>query len=423
MNKCLILLTNASPDTKGESFVSNELSYLSKDFSKIIVLALDESVIEKVNISLPDNTDIYEVSKMFGKKAKLTDTFFGALGLIKLNHALRLEREKYNKSIKKALFAGYFESRANRKFKECLEVLNQYDFSAFDEVVVYSFWFFLTCRVAVLIKDFLVQNGVEASLVSRAHRYDLYPYANKVNYLPEREFLAENADYIYPCSKNGEQFLKSQIPAFADKIECAYLGTTDHGTGNYTNLFHIVTCSHSVPVKRLNKLIDALSLLKDKSIELYWTHIGDGVVQNELKAKAEEMLGFMDFEFLGRMDNAQVYEYYRTHPINLLVNVSLSEGLPVSIMEAISFGTPVLATDVGGTGEIVIDGFNGKLLSKDFTEAEFVDSFMKIYNMSDDEYKLLRTNARKYWEDNFDAEKNYTIFSQKISNIKIKTAI
>ena len=40
---------------------------------------------------------------------------------------------------------------------------------------------------------------------------------------------------------------------------------------------------------------------------------------------------------------------------DLFVNMSLSEGIPVSIMEAISFGIPIIATNVGGNAEIVND--------------------------------------------------------------------
>ncbi|MFR4320263.1 MAG: glycosyltransferase [Blautia massiliensis (ex Durand et al. 2017)] len=45
------------------------------------------------------------------------------------------------------------------------------------------------------------------------------------------------------------------------------------------------------------------------------------------------------------------------------MNVSSSEGIPVSIMEATSFGIPGIATDAGGTKEIIRDKENGVLLS------------------------------------------------------------
>jgi len=45
-----------------------------------------------------------------------------------------------------------------------------------------------------------------------------------------------------------------------------------------------------------------------------------------------------------------VLNYYASNPVDVFINTSSSEGLPVSIMEAMSFGIPVIATNVGGTG-------------------------------------------------------------------------
>lgn len=48
---------------------------------------------------------------------------------------------------------------------------------------------------------------------------------------------------------------------------------------------------------------------------------------------------------------------------DILVNCSLWEGLPITLIEAAMSGLPMVATDVGGNGEIVIDGFNGRLIA------------------------------------------------------------
>lgn len=48
---------------------------------------------------------------------------------------------------------------------------------------------------------------------------------------------------------------------------------------------------------------------------------------------------------------------------DILVNCSLWEGLPITLIEAAMSGLPMVATDVGGNGEIVVDGFNGRLIA------------------------------------------------------------
>ena len=79
-------------------------------------------------------------------------------------------------------------------------------------------------------------------------------------------------------------------------------------------------------------------------------------------------------------------------------------------MEACSFGIPVIATDVGGTHEIITNGVNGFLLPKDFSAQEFLGFLRRIYEMDESDYHAMCVNARKSWEKNFDAAKNYRSF-------------
>ena len=418
MKKCLIILTNVSPDTVGESFVSNELEFHSKFFEKVIVVPLQNTTEGLKNITYPVNIDVIEPPLFSGKKAKLLDMFVGIFYSLNRNGALKFEKKYIGKSLKKLFFAGYFEARNHRCFKQCEKLLASYDFSFFDKVVIYSYWFFLPCRVGVDLIKKLKDSTVKVSFVSRAHGYDLYQYTNKLNYLPMRTFLAENTEMIFPCSISGETYLKELLPQYCDKIKHSYLGSYDNGINKCSECFHIVTCSHTVEVKRLDKFIDGLAGLRSSNAKIKWTHIGDGDLQDKIKTLAADKLDFIDFSFLGRLDNRAVMEFYKNNSVSLFVNVSKSEGLPVSIMEAISFGIPVLATDVGGTSEIVFDCFNGKLLPKDFTVKEFVDSVLFFYNMNESDYMEYRKNARSFWQDNFDAEKNYTEFSKMLANLK-----
>ena len=68
--------------------------------------------------------------------------------------------------------------------------------------------------------------------------------------------------------------------------------------------------------------------------------------------------------FHGRVDNVQVRSFYRDTFVNVFVNTSSSEGVPVSIMEAQSAGIPVIATAVCGTPELVNEN-DGLLLPAD----------------------------------------------------------
>ena len=76
-------------------------------------------------------------------------------------------------------------------------------------------------------------------------------------------------------------------------------------------------------------------------------------------------------------------------------------------MEAISFGIPVLATDVGGTSEIV-SGDTGWLIEKDFS----VLSVVKVIESNRPRFRdeVFRLGVRGFWKSNFEALKNYKEF-------------
>jgi glycosyltransferase involved in cell wall biosynthesis len=111
------------------------------------------------------------------------------------------------------------------------------------------------------------------------------------------------------------------------------------------------------------------------------------------------------------LSNKEVLNYYRNNPVDLFINVSESEGIPVSIMEAISFGIPVIATNVGGTSEIVTDKF-GILLPKNISASELSKTIDEFISRSVEDKKKMKLHAFSYWENNFNADTNYQEFSK-----------
>ena len=88
-------------------------------------------------------------------------------------------------------------------------------------------------------------------------------------------------------------------------------------------------------------------------------------------------------------------------------------------MEATSFGIPVMATDVGGTRELVNEK-TGILLKKDFDILSAVNAVREIYSKSDREYIELRNSTRRFWVENFYAQSNYFDFYKMVMRQKDK---
>ena len=276
----------------------------------------------------------------------------------------------------------------------------------YKNILIYNFWFFDAARTAVLLKNRLTKKNRVKSY-SRAHRYDLYAEENSLNYLPLTEWLIKNTDYIFPCSENGREYLLKDFSKYENKIKLSFLGTVDYGIQKYTKCIPtFISCSRLVEVKRVDRIIDSLRLLDNAGAKLKWIHFGGGMLLDNLKQKAQ---GFknIEIEFFGNVKNSELLKIYSENYYKGFINVSGSEGLPISIMEATSFGMPVIATDVGGTSEIIKDSKNGFLLMKTFKDEELANLILHILNLPSEEYQRLRKSARKIWEERFEYKTNF----------------
>ena len=282
-----------------------------------------------------------------------------------------------------------------------------------DEIVLYSYWLYDAALAAALLAHRLRRMGKRVRLVSRAHGFDAFPERARYGYLPMRRFLLSACDAVRPCSEQAAQAVRAACPAMGGKVSPAYLGTADYGCpgGRRRPEFHLVTCSYLVPVKRISLLVQALGQV---DFPLRWTHIGDGPQLEEVRAGAEKLPAHIHWELPGAMDNRALMEYYSREPVSCLVNVSSSEGLPVSLMEAASFGFPALATAVGGTPEALREGQTGFLLPASPSPGQIAGGLERLYRMEEEEYQAMCRNARRLWEERFSAARNFPRFYQEL---------
>jgi glycosyltransferase involved in cell wall biosynthesis len=84
---------------------------------------------------------------------------------------------------------------------------------------------------------------------------------------------------------------------------------------------------------------------------------------------------------------------------DIYLSTSLWEGLPYSLIEAAACGLPIIASDVIGNNEVVIDGENGYLFNLNEPEIA-VEKILELVN-SEKQIKILRENSFKIVEDKF----------------------
>jgi len=207
-----------------------------------------------------------------------------------------------------------------------------------------------------------------------------------------------------------------------DILQLLRLGVNDYGIiskPNKSNLFHIVSCSFLTPVKRVDKIINALSVLSEQltNIKLIWTHIGSGPLEKTLKDLANEMLSQkenVNFNFVGHLDNQDVYKFYKKNKVDVFINVSESEGVPVSIMEAMSCHIPIVAPNIGGIGEMVEDKESGILLSNKCEVKELIDALKNIQFFKSE---AVREKSYNIFLEKYNAKKNYKNFIEDLKSL------
>lgn len=118
------------------------------------------------------------------------------------------------------------------------------------------------------------------------------------------------------------------------------------------------TIGRLVPVKDQRSLIDATALLHDEGVGCSTVLIGDGPLRGELQQYAADRGVANWVRFTGeRHDVSDILSAF-----DLFALVSTSEGLSNTILEAMASGVPVVATRVGGSDELVVDGTTGFLV-------------------------------------------------------------
>lgn len=283
------------------------------------------------------------------------------------------------------------------KERDLISLFNKFD-------ILYFYWGILWSQVLPFLPP-----DIKAKIVVRFHGSDLYEYAN-YGYIPWRHKQLNRIDKAIAISETGKKYIENQYPFMKDKIILSRIGTMDYGLNPYvkSDTPRIVSCSNLVPVKRVGLIVRTLGLLKIPST---WVHFGDGPDMKMIKKLAEQLPCHIKVELKGFVPHDDLMNYFRTTSIDLFINVSSSEGVPVSVMEAMSFGIPVIATNVGGTSEIVSDK-TGILIESDFSSEELAGKIEALIQRGD--FSNLRTASREEWEKKSMAQNVYPGFIDQL---------
>jgi len=404
----LILFTAHFPTGTGEQFLESEIRYLSGAFRRITIIPLAKSGIPGSR-SIPGNVTCSAPLLPVTLNKKL-HIFFSALVAWQPLAMFMDEFIRYAVYIRMSWFMNWLSissiTRAAMKSRSYRDI----DKIATPSTLFYFYWGDKSSTLCPFLKKRFPGNR----FVTRFHGSDLYDIRTP-GYIPYRKILLSNLDLAVFVSGNGKDFMVGRYPSVPFRPLVSRLGVSEHGDGvpSADKILRIVTCSNVVRIKQLHLLVEALRLI-DFGAE--WTHIGDGVLLDELKDLAAGLPVNVHASFPGLLDNRKVMEFYRQQAVDLFVNVSASEGIPVSIMEAISFGIPVIAPAVGGIPEIVT-AEHGFLMPPDLNPREIAGTITRFYLLADDQKDAMRKAAKKFWSAHYNAKVNYPGFCEKIKSL------
>jgi glycosyltransferase involved in cell wall biosynthesis len=142
--------------------------------------------------------------------------------------------------------------------------------------------------------------------------------------------------------------------------------------------------------------------------------IGEVTKENQTLYKKLDNIS-SNVHFLGVRDNIGDYLYHS----DIFCLSSLFEGLPITLIEAMSLGKVCLSTPVGGIPDVIENKKNG-FLTKDSTIENYTKTLREILDLNEIELKTIKKNAITTYEDNFSiikTKKNYLNLYTKGNNV------
>jgi colanic acid/amylovoran biosynthesis glycosyltransferase len=407
--KICLVFTKNFPFSKMESYIVNELNFLSQSFDKVYFVPYNESSFRENENRLKKFSylNLSEVNLLNLPNYSLLNRINRAIDIIKI---LALEIFNSNAKIKtrKKLFSLYFRLKHYHAISRYLSHLCKSEGENSIDFYCYHYWNHDGVVIEHMMKnrfDFQSKKSI-----SRAHSIDLFHNDWPKGFVAFEKLKITHLDIIHTISKMGLTYLKNKFPLEQKKFHLAYLGVPDFFKGNIlfpTKKFIILTVSNIAEIKRLHLMPEIMKSLPSEKFQ--WVHIGDGNPEFSLPLKNLALRSGIDFKFLGHLQSDEIHKFYNEHDILCFLNLSYMEGVPVSIMESMMHGIPSIATNVGGTSELIQNKKNGCLIDIEFIPSE-VAHMIETFSADSENWKAMSTNCRETYLQNFNSINNYKKF-------------
>lgn len=257
--------------------------------------------------------------------------------------------------------------------------------------------------VSLLLKKYFASNQIRYYFTF--HAYDIF-FNNKWFVK-----LVNNSDKCFSISQYNIDYVIDKYKHLdKSKLEIARLGAFSNNTLNlpktYSNCFNIGFISWFLEKKGIIYLLEAMKKVAVSNRNIKLTLAGDGPLRPQIEQFiAENNLSDTIF-YVGKLNEEGKADFYSKMDALVLPAITLpndKDGIPVVLMEAISYGLPIISTKVSGIPEICIDNFNGYLIPERDVES-LVNAITRLYS-SDETRKMFSENSLQLF-DNYRIERN-----------------
>ena len=193
-----------------------------------------------------------------------------------------------------------------------------------------------------------------------AHRADIAMnnlLASKLSNAKFVRFISESGRTM--AVSLGARVLKKKTPVIHVGVVLpdadSQVGTLDHGC-------NLLCPGNLYPVKGHVHLLRAMAILRGRGVACVLHIAGRGELRPELEAMVRDLDLADTVRFLGQLSHDEILAAHERHRFDIVVLPSidlgnnLHEGIPVVLVEAMSYGIPVVATSTGGIPELLCDG-------------------------------------------------------------------
>ncbi len=274
------------------------------------------------------------------------------------------------------------------------------------QTTLYACWMSFDGYAAALSK----RKHPDARFVARGHAFDIDRERNPMNPYLMKQAIADAADGLYLISECARaQFMSYMEGRVApEKVRVLAMGSGGAPLEGrkepplYTQgVFRVVSCAMIIEIKQVHLMVEALAGWR--GAPLHWTHIGGGEGEEALRALAAERLDRREnviYDIMGFQDAEQVQKLYASRAFDVFVNTSRKEGVPVSIMEAMRYGIPVIAPNVGGIPELTAGGAGFLYAPEDGAEG-LRQALERFALLPRDEAERMRGAAQARWNERY----------------------